>query len=196
MANANQLWMQATDPAAALPVPSGGLVGALQNPQTGDMWFDTTNLVLKMWDGTQWNGCNSSAGKRVKTQFDKTDNTLAPITDLSMPVAAGKSYEFSYNLITTCDATGGWKVDMNGGTATATAIHYTIMASTAAAVAVSDQTALNGSATAAAAVLNITITGVITVNAGGTLIPQFAQTAANNTSSVLVGSSGVLTLIP
>lgn len=196
MANANQLWMQATDPYLVPTLPTGiFLNAAAPTPQVGDQWFDTTNLLLKMWDGNAWRLCGNQVA-RVKTQVDKTNTTLAGLTDLTFNLLAGKSYGFLFDLITTCDATGGWKMDLNGGTATATTVNASYLAMAAAASSAANKTALNSSAGAAAAALNIVISGVITVNAAGTFIPEFAQTAANATSSVLVGSTGSVWLIP
>jgi hypothetical protein len=139
-------------------------------------------LAWMKWDGMA----------RTTSQFDKTNTTLADITDLSITLASGKTYKFTANLFVTADATGGLKVAMSG-TATITSARYDIVAvnkGTSAIVISSEKTALDSSSGhAGATTATVTVEGVITVNAGGTLTVQFAQNAANGTSSVLVGSS-------
>jgi hypothetical protein len=129
---------------------------------------------------------------RTTAQFDKTNTTLADVTNLSITVASGKTYRFKAILFVTADATGGLKVALSG-TATITSARYDIVAvnkGTSAIVISSEKTALNSSSGhAGATTATVTVEGVITVNVGGTLTVQFAQNAANGTSSVLVGSS-------
>jgi hypothetical protein len=129
---------------------------------------------------------------RVTTQFDKTNTTLADVTGLSFSVAAGKTYKIFAQLFVTADATGGLKVALSG-TATLTAARYKIRAvnnGTNEDVLNDVKTALNSSSGhAGATAAEVIVEGVITVNAAGTLTVQFAQNAANGTSSVLVGSS-------
>jgi fibronectin-binding autotransporter adhesin len=134
----------------------------------------------------------SSGFVRVSTQFDKTaDTALANITGLSVSVAAGNTYQFRAVLFVTGDAVGGQKYAI-AGTATATAIVYEVMTVSNSANAIvisSKQTVLGGSVGQAGSTDDFTtIEGLITVNAAGTLTVQFAQNAANGTSSVLVGS--------
>ena len=133
---------------------------------------------------------------RVSTQFDKTsDTTLANITGLTATVVAGKIYRFEACLFTSSNVAGGVKVAI-AGTATATAIVYEGISTDAGLATQTRATAL---ATAVGAVTAVTaayiyITGLITVNAAGTLTVQFAQNASNGTaSSVLVGSTFVIT---
>jgi hypothetical protein len=130
---------------------------------------------------------------RVSTaSFDKTNTTLANVTGLSFSVAAGKSYKIFAQLFVTADATGGLKVALSG-TATLTEARYKIRAvnnGTNEDVLNDVKTALDSSSGhAGATAAEVIVEGVITVNAAGTLTVQFAQNAANGTSSVLVGSS-------
>ena len=136
----------------------------------------------------------SSGGfSRVSTQLDVANSTtLANIPGLTATLAAGKTYQFEALLHCTVGTTGGLKVAM-GGTCTATAIVYEIEAvsNSSNSLAISSrQTALGGSAGAAADTsYAVWVTGMITVNAAGTLTVQFAQNASNATNSnVLVGS--------
>lgn len=151
--------------------------------------YDATNKVAKS-DWLNWNG-----QLRVATQFDKVNTTLATVTGLSVTVIAGRTYEFEAFLHLTLDATGGAKVAI-AGSATATSIIYetTILDNTTNAYVVTDRkTALAGASSTAGTTAGVCrIKGLITVNAGGTLLVQFAQSAANNTSSILVGSTFIV----
>jgi hypothetical protein len=121
-----------------------------------------------------------------------SNTTLAAVTGLSVAVAAGKTYAFEANLYTTSNTSGGVKVAI-AGTATATAITYDAVFTSAAALALSTrQTALGGSGVGVTAVTvaNVRIIGTITVNAAGTLIVQGAQNASNAAATTfLQGSS-------
>ena len=128
----------------------------------------------------------------TSAQFDKVNATLADVTGLtSETLTAGKTYSFFAELFVDADVTGGSKYAI-AGTATATAIKYhidMICDATNALVITSRQTALAGSAGQAGCTAGLTrISGTITVNAAGTLAVQFAQNAANGTSSVLTMS--------
>ena len=134
---------------------------------------------------------------RVATQFDKTtDTTLANIPGLSLTLTAGRTYQFIATLHVSPDAVGGQKYAI-AGTCTATAIIYqvnTINNTTNANIINSRQTALGGSIGVAGGTSDFTmIIGTITVNAGGTLTVQFAENASSGTSSVLIGSTLVIT---
>lgn len=156
--------------------------------------FVAAKVVAATDGSTANNGWFTDAGAvRVSTQFDKTtDTTVANIPGLTVNVIAGRSYQFRAILHVTADAVGGYKLSI-AGTATATNVIYQINA-------VRDDTnvfTINSRATNLATSTGasggttvwVEITGEITVNAAGTLTVQFAQVAANGTSSVLVGST-------
>lgn len=131
---------------------------------------------------------------RVSTQYDNTTTTLGNVTGLTANVAASGTYRFEARLYTTSDVGGGIKVAI-GGTATATAIIYEGLTTNAGLITQSRATALGtavGAVTAVTAAY-VVITGTITVNAAGTLTVQAAANAATGTTSVLVGSTFVLT---
>ncbi len=137
---------------------------------------------------------------RVVTQFDKTtDTTAAAITGLTATVVAGRTYRFEAILYVDANVTGGSKFSISGVTTSATAIIYEIILTdntTLANTITSRQTGLAGAAGQAGSTAGIcTIVGTITVNAGGTLTPFFGQNASTGTSSVLVGSTFVVTQI-
>jgi hypothetical protein len=163
----------------------------LTTAEAGSMEYDGTTLFFTN-GGAQRQEIMQSQQSRVSTQFDKTTNTtLGNITGLTATLVAGKTYQFEAILFITGDVVGGQKYGI-AGTATATNIIYevlTISNSTNAIVISSKQTSLGGSVGQAGATDDFTrITGVITVNAAGTLTVQFAQNASSGTSSVLVGS--------
>lgn len=171
----------------------------------GRRWIAASNLDMRIapnqmapyiYDGTTGNlrigKFETSETLNVTTQFDKTNTTLADVTELSIGVQASRTYQFSAVLFVDADASGGYKFAI-GGTATATAIIYNINAlnnGSSAYTLTSRQTSVGGSAGAATGTsLYVEISGTITVNAAGTLTVQFAQNSASGTSSVLVGST-------
>lgn len=146
----------------------------------------TPGALLDINGFFRWGGM-----KRVSTQFDKTNTTLANVTGLSVTLVAGKTYHFRAELFETSGA-GGHKYAISG-TATATAIIYDIETTDLSSQLLdicARATALDTAAgEATGSTHNTLIEGTITVNAGGTLTVQFAQnTAAGGTSSILVGS--------
>lgn len=136
---------------------------------------------------------------RLSSQFDKANTTLADITGLTHNVEAGKAYAFEAVLYTSSNVASGIKAAISG-TATATSIIYeslVLQTGTTVASTASRSTALAGTVCNVTAVTVATciIKGTIVVNAAGTLLPQFADNAGTNTSSVLVGSTWKLTPI-
>lgn len=127
------------------------------------------------------------------TIVNATTVTLANVADLELTLSAGKTYIFKAILYITADATGGHKYRM-AGTATATSIVYqvTSMRNDTDAIVIAGRITDLGTTSLGAAggtSIQTEIVGTIVVNAGGTLTVQFAQNAANGTSSVVVGSS-------
>jgi hypothetical protein len=125
---------------------------------------------------------------RNSAQFDKTDDTLATVTGLTRNVEASRVYAFTATVQTTAAVTGGVKLAISG-TATATAISYEgVLMSGGVIIAQTRSTALDGVVCASTTTTagTCTITGVIQVNAAGTLLVQFAQNATDaSPSSVL-----------
>ncbi len=129
---------------------------------------------------------------RCGTQFDKTNDTLANVTDLSVSVVTGKTYAFRAVLFTTSNVAAGVKAAI-AGTCTATAINYEGLTIDAAVIAAQSRTTTKGNAVGAVTAVTVAmirIEGSIVVNAAGTLVVQFAQNVINAAaSSVLVGST-------
>jgi hypothetical protein len=198
---------------ARMTSPSDGIITLLNNGSTaftrlnfggttssfGAIQSSGTTLTAGLADGSAggvFNAsgilANSGGLKRVTSQFDKTNTTLADVTGLSVTVAASTSYRFKAVLYVDTDAVGGHKYAI-AGTATATNVIYQVNSINNGSNAFrinSRQTALGGAGVgeAVGTAYYTEITGTIAVNAGGTLTVQFAQNAANGTSSVLVGS--------
>lgn len=140
----------------------------------------------------------TDGGNRVSTQFDRTDATLANVTGLGVSVAAGEIYEFTARLFVDADTTGGHKYAI-GGTCTATVIKYQIQSWDNADASLdinARKTALAGASGAAGPTgLYTEIKGFIEVGSAGTLTVQFAQNTGSGTSSVLTGSTFMVTLV-
>jgi hypothetical protein len=141
----------------------------------------------------------SGLSARNSAQFDVTSSTtLTTITGLSRNVVAGRTYAFRAYVQTSAGA-GGIKLAV-GGTATATAISYEGELTSAS----DDNVVLIDRATALGTVVcdsttttsgTCKIEGVIQVNATGTLVIQFAQSASNGTASSVLANQ-YLQLIP
>ena len=151
----------------------------------GSLWiYDAVNNV--------WFPIAPNAGSTfVTSQFDKTNTTLANVTGLTFNVSAGVTYAFDAVLFLAANVTGGSKYAI-AGTCTATSIAYNILLiddTSNLNTITSLQSSLGGSAGQAGTTTGVAyISGTIKVNAAGTLTVQFAQNAANGTSSILIGS--------
>lgn len=176
----------------------GNFVISVTSSVAGAFTIDTLSLKeLAGGTGVKTSGFIQSGGdEAVKTQFDKAANTtLADIPDLAKNVQAGKKYKYRFFGMVAADATGGSKFAI-AGTATATDNRYitkciNLSATPPVLLYGGTQTALTGVSNGGAGgtVHMVEIEGTILVNAGGTIVPQFAQNAASGTSSVQVGSS-------
>lgn len=190
----------ATANEAALMMTTGSL---LTVAQAGAWEYTTPTLYFTNGD-LQRQEIPLIQQSRVSTQFDKSANTtLSAVTGLTATLVAGKTYRFEVQLLVNMDSSGECKFSLSG-TATATAINYSSIAFNTDASVGSDyapykDTALDSShlgySSASQQTSVIKIEGTITVNAAGTLTPKFAQETATGTSSVLVGSSMVVTQI-
>lgn len=158
--------------------------------------FEYTTPTLYFTNGgAQRQELIQSQQSRVSTQFDKTnDAALANVTGLTATLVAGKIYRFEAELHLTSNITGGSQFAI-AGTCTATTIIYQVILVDNGSnlnTITSRQTALAGAVGQAGTTSGYCrITGLIVVNAAGTLTVQFAQNAATvlTTSSVLVGST-------
>lgn len=135
----------------------------------------------------------SQADQITSADHDSTTTTIAQIDSLSKTVTAGATYQIR-GVFSTIVTTGGQAWDLSG-TATVTNLRVQLLCvhSTTGAIT------LAGSFTALGTELNetaagahdgfCTMNGAITVNAGGTLFPRFAQQGtASGTAKVLRGA--------
>lgn len=168
-----------------------GCTGTAATISSGKIGLGTSapNVELDVAGFINWNG-----QKRVSTQFDKVNNTLANITGLSATIKTGRSYQFTAVLFTTSDVSAGVQAAI-AGTATASAIIYEANVFDTGVLKVPGTTRAAALATkvgdvTAVTVARIDIKGLITCNGNGTLTVQFAQNVTNAgvASSVLVGS--------
>lgn len=175
------------------PVMTTAQKNAIASPVDGLHVFDSDYDKPFVYNGI-WQEIAPIQQTRVITQFDKTNTTLANITGLTATLESGKTYRFEAHLYTTSDVAGGVKVAISG-TCTATSIIYEGLTTNAGLITQSRGTALAATVGAVTAVTAayIVITGTITTDGAGTLTVQFAENAAVNTSSVLVGSTFVVT---
>lgn len=182
---------------AANTAPLGFTSGPVNTTaQAGKVEYTTPQLFFTN-DGLQRQEIPLIQQTRVSTQFDKTNTTLANITGLTATLVAGKIYRFEAKLFTTSDVAGGVKFAI-AGTATATNVIYEGLTTDAGLTTQSRGTSMAATVGAVTAVTNAytEITGTITVNAAGTITVQFAENAATATSSILVGSTFVVTQMP
>lgn len=147
-------------------------------------------------DGTTWNSTapsNVVTVARVTTQFDKTTSTsYGDVTGLSLTLAASGVYLIDVALYVNADTSGGYKSNLQG-TMTATAFVAQNLSTNntgtpTTPVLKTSFPVADGIAAAGATTSTLYWTVTVTVNAGGTIKVQFAQSASNGTSSVLVGS--------
>lgn len=134
---------------------------------------------------------NNSQVKSVTTQFDKTNTTFANITGLSVNVQRGKTYYVHAGLFVNCDAVGGSKYTLSGTcTASSVKVQVSLVDNNTSTYTITNrQTSLDSSSSQAGTTAGFCeIEGIVTVSNQGTLTVQFAQSASNGTSSVLVGS--------
>lgn len=174
------------------PTPSGGIVVdatgvAAKLKSNGGILVGSTGLYVNWVLAPQQVVVSATA-----TQFDKVDAVLANITGLTATVYAGTKYRFICKLWVDADATGGHKYAV-AGTADVNSILYQIMSydnTTKLPVLCSRHTAkgsADGSAGGETAIFT-EISGLVDVLHNGTLTIQFAQQAANGTSSILADS--------
>lgn len=168
---------------------------AMTTAEAGALEYTTPQLFFTN-GGAQRQEIPQIQQSRVTTQFDATTTTLGNVTGLSATLVAGKIYRFEAHLHVDASALGGSKFAI-GGTATATSlISETILTdNTTNTVTITARQTVMGTGTGQTGTTQgyCFISGTIVCNAAGTLTVQFSQNAANGTSSVLVGSTFILT---
>lgn len=156
----------------------------------------TTLYVKESGSGnTGWSAMasGSQADQITSADHNETTTTLAQVDSLSKTVTAGATYQIR-GVFSTTVTSGGQAWDLSG-TATATYLLVQLLCVNSSTGAIT----LSGRFTALATELNetaagahsgfCTMNGSITVNAGGTLFPRFAQQGtASGTATVLRGA--------
>lgn len=127
----------------------------------------------------------------LTADFPKTNDTLAAVTGWSTTITleAGKTYRVTGQCVTFSDTVGGFQIGFNGGTVTQTAANgggsvWSLSNELYSAPLIDDITgSLLTSGVDGNFLINIDFT--IQVDAGGTLILQFAQLVTDAVASVL-----------
>lgn len=161
--------------------------------------------VVRMHDGTTAYWLQNTAGnaRRTATQAVTNSTTFAADDTLSITLKAGRRYRYYIWYAFTTVNTSGVKLDLNGGSATMTAINGTItIYSSVMALLVGVQiTALTSTTgfTATGTTAFACIEGSLECNGAGTFIPRFAQnaeTGAAENATAQVGSFITLDDVP
>ncbi len=155
--------------------------------------FPAVDGTLNVFPTVQHQALNRAGLRHIRmtlnTAITATTTTLAPVTEFTWDVEAGRKYWVQARLLLTSDGTGGTKIDFAGGAATASIVNGTMVLEVAAGSGiVVPITALNTSIGAAAAHLAGDGWLTITASSTGKMAMQFAQTAANASSILRVGS--------
>lgn len=152
------------------------------------------NSALGRAKGSSSGGGGGSTVVRLDAQFDSTTNTLATITGFSKAMAAGSKWKFRAFLFVLLDSVGLGEVaidtsDTLSVTSLNAQVYYQRNASSTSWVG-GGITTLGGHVQGTSNQQGIvTIEGSVKVNAAGTLVFQFCQSAGpNGTSSALVNS--------
>lgn len=194
-----------TTAAGAITLGSnGGNAGSLtiKSASTGsaNLSFNDNGTGLQISSSAKVFGMLEITGNKVvTTQFDATSNTTLATAMQSEALTGSFTYRYRAVLHVTCGAAGGFKVSVaSDGSTTATSIvQQTLIYNNSGSgtlQAASRQTALPTTVTQAAGATNLSymviLEGALVVNAGGTIVLQFAQATSSGTpSSILVGST-------
>lgn len=134
----------------------------------------------------------------VNTQFNKTNTTLSNVTNLTASLLTGHTYSFDCWLHTTSNVAGGVKAAINYATGTSSTIIYEGFTADAGSITQTRATssgATVGAVTAVTAATMHIVGTIVTTGSSGVLTVQFAENVAVGTSSVLVGSTLIVTQI-
>lgn len=184
---------------------ASGTAGITNKSKASGLQLDSADGLLKYHDGTAVRklisqtalGVVSAQTQFCTTQFDAvtgtTGVTLTNVVGLTgFTLAAGGVYKYELHIAGVSTANCGIKLGFKYTTATLTDLEALAVGHTAAAVAAQHTTSAADQASLfaqTAAVINVRVSGRITVNAAGTLALQAAQNAAHaDTTSVFVGS--------
>jgi hypothetical protein len=184
-------------------VTAGTYGNATTVPQiTIDQQGRATNVTNITISGGGGGGTGNSQVAFSTANFDKTDDTLADITGLTLNLVSGTTYAFRARLHCTCDSSDGIKIQM-GGTCSASAVYRSVyvydldtfgnsFAGHADAVGISGWTTFTGGTNA-----DIIVEGTIVCDGSGTITMQAAEnTSSGGTTATVLAGSMISTLSP
>lgn len=136
---------------------------------------------------------------RLASAVTNVTTTLANLTELSLTLTAGRKYTGTLVLpVNQALAADGFKLDLGGGTATFTSIHFgfdsAIGATLGTRTSAAADTALTLTALADTSDVYITVQITMVVNAGGTFIPRQAKQADAAGGTLTLRAGGYLWL--
>lgn len=153
-------------------------------------------------DGSLITGLKIPQVTRVAADVAYTTAVLGDITGLTFNVSAGITYRFMLRLYINATGTGGFKLNLtSGGSSTITDLraHAFIIKETATAFLATQQVvAGTGQFFSLASAVDddyIEVSGMVTINAGGTFKPQFSENTANGTTTIRRGSHMELQIV-
>lgn len=151
--------------------------------------------VWKVTNGSSGSGWLQNAAGRARVTADVTNatTTFSNVTDLTLTLIAGRKYVGRLVMfVSDSVTTEGWKLDFNGGAATFTSIAFGLIAqngSPGTKYSTSASTPLTITDTVGSGVTTVVVEFECVCNAGGTLIPRFAQNShASGTATLALGS--------
>lgn len=166
-------------------------------------WTRLAATVLKINDGTTGLGWLQTDGKkRVASNATNATATMSNLTDLSAPVVAARKYGgFLAVIAKNSTAAEGLQFDFGGGSATMTSFQATLVGTAIGTTLGTTTSSAIATAVTATVATTTDVTYLIyvtfVVNAGGTLIPRFAEVShATGTATVELGSTLVLWDLP
>ncbi len=170
--------------------PSSGSVIAFRH--AGVPTVSISSALMQF--GTAWPQ-NTNGHKAVVTPVTNVTTALANLTELSITVAAGQRYTGRIVLpINNALAADGFKLDLNGGTATMTLVEFGFSSAVGSTLGTRTATALNTAITITVLpdtndlIIEIPVTMV--VNAGGTVIPRQAKVADAAGATLTIRAGG------
>lgn len=170
----------------------------------GALYIETdTGYQTFRWDGTTWVLVGIASAATVEqvlvnaAQFDKTTNTTpAAVTGLSASVVAGNTYRFEADVMCLLNLTGGAAIGINGScSVSSVSYHVEGFDDSSGTLVRSNRSSTLGGYTGVTGytLVFVRITGTAVVTGDGSLAVYFAEQVASGTSSVLAGSSFMVT---
>jgi len=191
-------WQNVETPTFAGSAGSAGEPAVVETMQLIDRDGNEVAAFTKAVDGTIASTVDGGAVKPIlsavlQSDFPKTNDTLSNVTDLTLNLEAGKWYRVTGQFSILCSV-GGGVVDFDGGTATAIGLGGYGFGTSLDDDLAHPNALSSFSSTILGMDLNDTYASfdfTVQVNAGGTLIPRFAQAATDASPSTLLKYSTI-----